>query len=188
MRAQGLSGPGPRRAHDPVGSRTLARHSSDRGPCDSDLGRARPGRLWLGPRPLDRGRTRPPSHDRKGDPVPQEAARQALDAVKKKPPPAPSSGAVKMRPVSPGSRRAAPPWGVKGHRPMVGTLHGHAGVDVFAALTLGTGQWTTRLVARLQKAKKPGPSKPRYGQEGLARHRRDSARTSPAAPSPPWYG
>ncbi len=76
--------------------------------------------------------------------------------------------------------------GVKGHRPMVGTLDGHAGVDVFAALTLVTGQWTTRLVARLQKAKKPGPSKPRYVQEGLARHRRDSARTSPAAPSPPW--
>jgi transposase len=44
---------------------------------------------------------RPTSHDLKGNPVQQEAARQDLEAVKKKPPPANSSCSVKTRPVSP---------------------------------------------------------------------------------------
>jgi transposase len=44
---------------------------------------------------------RPTYHDLKGDPVQQEAARQDLEAFKKKPPPAPSSGSGKMRPVAP---------------------------------------------------------------------------------------
>jgi hypothetical protein len=74
--------------------------------------------------------------------------------------------------------------GVTGHRPLVGHLDGHDVVDVFGALTLVTGQLTTRLVERLQKAKKPGTSKPRYVQAGFARHRRDIARTYPAAPYP----
>jgi hypothetical protein len=74
--------------------------------------------------------------------------------------------------------------GVKGHRPLVGHLDGHDVVDVFGALTLVTGQLTTRLAERLQKAKKPGTSKPRDLPAGLARHRRDIARPYPAAPYP----
>jgi DDE superfamily endonuclease len=74
--------------------------------------------------------------------------------------------------------------GVKGHRPIVGHLDGHDVVDVLGALNLVPGQLTTRLVERLQKAKKPGTSKQRYWQEGFACHLRDIARTSPAAPYP----
>jgi hypothetical protein len=74
--------------------------------------------------------------------------------------------------------------GVKGHRPLVGTLDGHEAVDVFGALNLVIGQLTTRLVARLQQAKKPGSSTQRSWQAGCARHRRDMARAYPAAPYP----
>jgi DDE superfamily endonuclease len=74
--------------------------------------------------------------------------------------------------------------GVKGPRPLVGNVDGHDVVDVFAALNLVTGQWTTRLVERLQTAKQPGTSTPRYLQAGCARHLRDIARTYPAAQSP----
>jgi hypothetical protein len=44
---------------------------------------------------------RPAYHDLKDDPVQQEAARQDLEAFKKKPPPAHSSCSVKTRPISP---------------------------------------------------------------------------------------
>src|SRR5919204_3336341 len=59
-------------------------------------------------------------------------------------------------------------------------------------------QTVKRILAqeRLQKAKKPGTSKPRYLQEGFARHLRDIARTYPAVQYPhvvlviekaPWH-
>ena len=86
--------------------------------------------------------------------------------------------------------------GVKGHRPLVGNLDGHDAVYVFGALNLVTGQLTTRLVERLQKARKPGTSKPRDWEAGCARHLRDIARPSPATQYPqvvlvidkaPWH-
>jgi hypothetical protein len=58
--------------------------------------------------------------------------------------------------------------GLKGHRPVVGNLDCHDLVYLFGALSLVTGQLTTRLVERLRasaKAKKSGSGQ-RSLQEG----------------------
>jgi hypothetical protein len=76
--------------------------------------------------------------------------------------------------------------GLKGHRPLVGHLDGHALVSIFGALTLVTGHLTTRLVER-GRAHTPGKktiSGQRRWQEGFARRWRDVARASPAAQYP----
>ena len=88
--------------------------------------------------------------------------------------------------------------GLKGRRPVVGNLDGHAWVYLCGALNLVTGRLTTRLVerprvpAKLKQAK----SRQRGLQEGFARHLRDIARAYPAAEYPrvvlvidnaPWH-
>jgi len=57
----------PRRAPVPLGARTRSPHSRALGPGDRDLGQTRSRRLWLGPRQLDRGRTRHLSVSDEGD-------------------------------------------------------------------------------------------------------------------------
>jgi DDE superfamily endonuclease len=73
--------------------------------------------------------------------------------------------------------------GLTGHRPVVGTLDGHARVCRFGALNLGTGQLTTRLVEQPRASATSTQS--RSGQrslpEGLARHWREIARAYPVA-------
>jgi hypothetical protein len=78
------------------------------------------------------------------------------------------------------------PLGLKGHRPIIGNLDCHDLVSVCGALTLVTGQLTTRLLERRQayvRGRKPR-SGPRRLQAALARHGRDSARASPAVQHP----
>jgi hypothetical protein len=47
--------------------------------------------------------------------------------------------------------------GLKGHRPVVGNLHGHDLVYLFGALNLVTGRLSTRLVERLRASAKSTP-------------------------------
>jgi hypothetical protein len=61
---------------------------------------------------------------------------------------------------------------------MGGHLDGHDVLDVFGALNLVTGRWTTRMVER---PRTPTRSPQRYLQEAFARQWRDSARAYPAA-------
>jgi transposase len=88
--------------------------------------------------------------------------------------------------------------GLKGHRPVVGNLDGHALVYLFGALNLVTGQLTTRLVEKPRASAKSPHSRAgqRSLQEGFARHLRDIARAYPAAHYPrvvlvidnaPWH-
>jgi hypothetical protein len=62
--------------------------------------------------------------------------------------------------------------------PAGGHLDGHDVLDVFGALNLVTGRWTTRMVER---PRTPTRSPQRYLQEAFARQWRDSARAYPAA-------
>ena len=87
--------------------------------------------------------------------------------------------------------------GVKGHRPTVGTWDNKDQVYCFAALNVGTGQLTTRLLEQPAHSKaKTGLSKQQRLQVAFAAHLRDSARTYPASQYPeviitidnaPWH-
>jgi transposase len=86
--------------------------------------------------------------------------------------------------------------GLKGHRPVVGTLDCRDLVYLFGALNLVTGRLTTRLVERPRVPAKKARARPRCLQEGFARHLRDIARAYPAAEHPrvvlvidnaPWH-
>jgi DDE superfamily endonuclease len=68
--------------------------------------------------------------------------------------------------------------GVKGPRPLVGNLDCHDVLYIFGALTLVTGQLTTRLGER---PRIPTRSTQRYLQAACARHVRAIARPYPAA-------
>lgn len=70
--------------------------------------------------------------------------------------------------------------GLKGHRPIVGNVDGHAVVPVFGALNLVTGRLPTRLTARHRPTAKPS----RPMQQAFARHVRDIARAYSMAQSP----
>lgn len=76
-----------------------------------------------------------------------------------------------------------PTLGLKGPRPGVGHLDGHARVDVCGALHLGTGQLTTRIVdhGRASQKRPTGPARRRRWQEAVARHLREIAPAYPAA-------
>jgi hypothetical protein len=74
------------------------------------------------------------------------------------------------------------PLGVKGQRPVVGPGDNKDLVYSFAALTVGTGQVTTRLVeSPAADKRRRGPSKTARRQRALALHLRDLARADPAA-------
>ena len=76
--------------------------------------------------------------------------------------------------------------GVKGHRPVVGTWDNKDLVYSFAALTVVTGQLTTRLLESPAKARRhTGLSKTARLQHAFARHLRDSARVYPASLNKP---
>jgi transposase len=87
--------------------------------------------------------------------------------------------------------------GVKGHRPIVGTWDNKDQVYCFAALNVGTGQLTTRLLEQPARSKvKTGLSKQQRLQVAFAAHLRDIARAYPARKSPeviimidnaPWH-
>jgi transposase len=67
--------------------------------------------------------------------------------------------------------------GVKGHRPLVGTLDCHDVLYVFGALNLVTGRLTTCLIERPHP---PTRSKQHYLHAAFARHLRGIARAYPA--------
>jgi len=72
--------------------------------------------------------------------------------------------------------------GVKGHRPVGGTWDKKDLVYSFAALNVGTGQLTTRLLESPAAAKRrTGYSKTARLQQAFAAHLRDIARAYPAA-------
>jgi hypothetical protein len=88
--------------------------------------------------------------------------------------------------------------GLKGHRPVVGHQDCHDLVSLFGALTLVTGQLTTRLVEKRRASANATHrwSGQRSLQAGFARHLRDIARAYPAARYPrvvlvidnaPWH-
>ena len=87
--------------------------------------------------------------------------------------------------------------GVKGHRPLVGTWDNKDQVYCFAALTLVTGQLTTRLLAQPTRSKaKLGRSKPQRRPTAFVAHLQDRARLYPARVYPdvvitienaPWH-
>jgi hypothetical protein len=87
--------------------------------------------------------------------------------------------------------------GVKGQRPLVGTGDNKDLVYCVAALTLVTGQLTTRLLDQPSHSKaKTGCSKQQRRQAAFAGHLRDMARAYPAHVSPevvitidnaPWH-
>ena len=87
--------------------------------------------------------------------------------------------------------------GVKGHRPTVGTWDNKDQVYCFAALNVGTGQLTTRLLEQPARSKaKTGLSKQQRWQVAFAAHLRDIARAYPASQYPeviitidnaPWH-
>jgi len=75
-----------------------------------------------------------------------------------------------------------PTLGVKGHRPVVGTWDNKDLVYSFAALNVGTGQLTTRLVASPAKAtRQTGVSKTARPQQAFAAQLHDLARAYPAS-------
>jgi hypothetical protein len=75
------------------------------------------------------------------------------------------------------------PLGVKGHRPLVGTLDCPQYLYVFGALNVVNGRLATRLVERPRRTKKGTPSTRRHLQQAFARQLRDIARASPATQS-----
>ena len=88
--------------------------------------------------------------------------------------------------------------GLKGHRPVVGNLDGHALVYVCGALNLVTGRLTTRLAerGRPQGRRVKMPSRQRHMQAAFARPLRDIGRAYPAERYPqvvlvidnaPWH-
>jgi hypothetical protein len=87
--------------------------------------------------------------------------------------------------------------GVKGYRPTVGTWDNKDQVDGFAALTMVTGQLTTRLLEQPARSKaRLGQSKQQRLHVAFAIHLRDLARAYPARQYPavvitidnaPWH-
>ena len=127
---------------------------------------------------------RPTDQSLQGDPAQQATARQDLQVLK--------ADAGELVVLSQDEARFSmiptvrTTLGLKGHRPVVGTLDCHDLVYVFGALNLVTGQLTTRIVdqgwaARTQHI---GPSRRRRVQEAFARHLRDIARVYPATQYP----
>ena len=86
---------------------------------------------------------------------------------------------------------------MKGHRPTVGTWDHKALVYCFAALHVGTGQLTTRLLEQPARSKaKTGHSKQRRLHTAFVAHLQDIARMYPASACPevvltidnaPWH-
>ncbi len=71
--------------------------------------------------------------------------------------------------------------GVKGHRPVVGTLDGKDKVYAFASMNVITGKLTTRLLTRTAQRKKPGvPSHQKKMQVAFCQHLKEVARAYPA--------
>jgi hypothetical protein len=72
--------------------------------------------------------------------------------------------------------------GVQGHRPLVGTWENKARVDCFAAVTVMTGQWTTRRLEQPARSNaKTGQSKHQCVPAAFAAHLGDIARASPVS-------
>ena len=74
--------------------------------------------------------------------------------------------------------------GVQGYRPMVGSWDTKDLVYCFAALNLGTGQWTTRWLDQPSHSQaKTGRSNQQRLQAAFAVHLREMARAYPASTS-----
>jgi hypothetical protein len=76
--------------------------------------------------------------------------------------------------------------GLKGHRPVVGTLDSPELPDVVGAVNMVTGRLTTRPVerGRAQGRRVKTPARQRHMQAAFARHLRDIGRAYPAARYP----
>ena len=224
--AEAISGPGRARGTAPLGPRADGAHSRDVGAHDPGLGARRPAELWARSRALDllraghipvsdhrdrgaahgpAGLLSAPCHPPLSAHVPLSARRpgkatsrtRRAGRVKKKA----QAGACVLLSQDEARFPLVPTLhttlGVKGYRPMVGTWDNKDQVYCLAALNLGTGQLTTRLLEQPARNKsQTGHSKQQRLQGAFAAHLQDIARRYPATTSPavvitidnaPWH-